>query len=193
MDIRIKKLTPDLAEEYARFFDTTPHNNTWGHKCYCVTWRSDDSYVGDDHWYPTPEERRTKAVQFIKEGKLQGYLAFHGEKIVGWCNATADCHLGVKQLHSRGWPTQEVSADVKIKSIFCFVIAPEVQRKGIATLLVEHICHDAAVEGFDFIEAYTDDKFIDDGYRGPLAMYEKCGFSKCGEHEGKIVLRKALK
>jgi hypothetical protein len=68
MEIEIVNLTPDLAEAYARFFDTTPHNDTWGQKCYCVTWRSDDSYLGDDHWYPTPEERRAKAIQFINDG-----------------------------------------------------------------------------------------------------------------------------
>ncbi len=193
MDIEIKKLTPSFAEEYARFFDTTPHYDTWGHKCYCISWRSDDSYSGDDHWYPTPEERRAKAIRFIKEGKLQGYLAFHGEKAVGWCNANADCRLGVKHLQSWGWPTEEISEDVKIKSIFCFVIAPEMRKKGIATKLVEQVCRDAANEGYDFVEAYTNDNFTDDGYRGPLALYEKCGFIKYSEHEGKIVLRRALR
>ena len=29
-------------------------------------------------------------------------------------------------------------------------------------------------------------------FRGPVAMYEKCGFIKCAEREGKIVVRKAL-
>ena len=193
MNIEIRKLTPDLAEDYARFFDATPHNDTWGHKCYCVSWRSDDSYLGDDHWYPMPEERRAKAIQFIQEGKLQGYLAYHGEKIVGWCNATSDCRLGVKQMNSWGWQTEEYLEGVKVKSIFCFVIPPDVQRKGVATQLVERVCRDATDDGFGFVEAYTDDKFIDDGYRGPLAMYEKCGFEKCAEREGKIVVRKALK
>lgn len=61
MNIEIRRLTPDLAEDYARFFDVTPHNvNTNSGKCYCVTWRSDDSYVGNgDHWFPTCEERRS--------------------------------------------------------------------------------------------------------------------------------------
>ncbi len=193
MEITIEKLSPGLAEEYARFFDTTPHNDTWGHKCYCVSWRSDDSYLGDDHWYPTPEERRAKAIQFVKEGKLQGYLAFHEGKAVGWCNATAECGLGVKTLRSWGWPTDEPNADVKVKSIFCFVIAPEMRKKGIATQLLERVCRDAAGEGYDFVEACTDGKFTDDGYRGPLALYEKCGFVKCGERDGKIVVRRALK
>ena len=26
MNIEIRRLTPDLAEDYARFFDVTPHN-----------------------------------------------------------------------------------------------------------------------------------------------------------------------
>jgi GNAT superfamily N-acetyltransferase len=153
MEIKIVKLTPGLAEDYARFFDTTPHNDTWGQKCYCVTWRSDDSYLGDDHWYPTSEERRAKAIEFIKEGKLQGYLAFHGNEIVGWCNATADCRLGVKQMRKWGWPIEEDNADLRIKSIFCFVIAPDMRKKGIATKLVKHICRAAADEGYDYVES----------------------------------------
>ena len=57
MDIIIKKLTPELAEEYAHFFDVTPHDDKTDKDelpCYCITWRSDDSYVSDNrHWFPT--------------------------------------------------------------------------------------------------------------------------------------------
>ena len=195
MDIEIRRLTPGLAEAYARFFDETPH---WVSKdevkCYCVTWRSDDTYAGDDHWYPTWEERRERAVQFVRDGKLQGYLAYRGNEIVGWCNATADCQGGVNYLRDY-WPIEEYRADIKVKSIFCFVIAPEMQRKGIATQLVERVCKDAAGDGFDFVEAYVNREFIDTAhdFRGPLAMYEKCGFAKSAEREGRVVVRKALK
>jgi len=195
VDIEIRKLTPDLAEEYAHFFDVTPHNGEGdGMKCYCVTWRSDDSYVGDDHWYPTREERRARALQFVRDGKLQGYLAYHGGRIVGWCNATANCQGGVDFLRSY-WPIEEYRADIKVKSIFCFVIAPEMQRKGVATRLVERVCKDAAGDGFDYVEAYADAEFTNTAFefRGPLAMYEKCGFIRGAEREGKVVVRKALK
>ena len=196
MDIEIRKLTPDLADEYAHFFDVTPHDvNINEHKCYCVTWRSDDSYVGDgDHWYPTREERRKRAIQFVKSGSLQGYLAYSDDKIVGWCNANADCQGGVNHLRSY-WPIEEYRADIKVKSIFCFVIAPEVQRMGIATKLLERVCQDAANDGFDFVEAYVNKEFTDTihEFRGPLAIYEKCGFIICAEWEGRVVVRKALK
>jgi len=196
MNIKICKLKPEHAEEYARFFDITPHDvNIDESKCYCVTWRSGDwSDDGNNHWFPTREERRARAIEFVRDGYIQGYLAYNGDEIVGWCNANADCRSCVDYL--RGfWPIEEYRADIKVKSIFCFVISPEVQRKGIATQLVERVCKDAADDGFDFVEGYTAIKFTDTThhYVGFLEMYEKCGFTKYAERDGKVVMRKVLK
>jgi GNAT superfamily N-acetyltransferase len=93
------------------------------------------------------------------------------------------------------WPIDEYCADIKVKSIFCFVIAPKMQRMGVATKLIERICQDAAADNFDFVEAYTNVNFTDvpNEFRGPLSMYEKCGFSKTAERDGRVVVRKALK
>ena len=196
MNIEIKKLTPDLAEDYAHFFDVTPHDvNIDEQKCYCVTWRSDDSYAhGESHWFPTREERRTRAIGFVRSGSLQGYLAYCGDKIVGWCNASADCQLCVNYLRSY-WPIEEHRENIKIISVFCFMIAPEMQRKGVATQLLERVCMDATDDGLDYVEAYINKKFIeaDHDFRGPLEMYEKCGFTVYAEREGRAVVRKALK
>lgn len=193
MKIEIRRLTPDLAEAYVHFFDVTPHDvNIDEQKCYCVTWRSDDSYApGEPHWFPTREERRNRAKEFIRSGSIQGYLAYCGDKIVGWCSANADCQLGVDYLRSY-WPIEEYRGDIKVKSVFCFMIAPEMQRKGIATQLLERVCKDAANEGFDFVEAYVKKEFTDHDFRGPLEMYERCGFFKCAERGDKVVMRKAL-
>ena len=198
MEIEIKRLTPDLAEDYAHFFDVTPHDDRTVKDelpCYCVTWRSDGSYISDNrHWFPTREERRSRAVQYIRDGFIQGYLAYYEGRIVGWCNATADCQGGVNYLREF-WPIEEYRADVRVKSIFCFVIAPEMQRKGIATKLLERVCLDAKLDGFDFVEAYVNRDFLNvaHDFRGPLAMYEKCGFEKSVEKKSRVVVRKALK
>lgn len=195
MRIEIRKLTPDLAEEYVHFFDVTPHDvEIDEQKCYCVIWRSDDSYTGNgDHWFPTREERRERALQFVRSGSLQGYLAYQGDRIVGWCNATDKCRLGIQHLRSF-WTIEDYPADVRVKSIFCFVIAPDMRRKGIATQLVERVCKDAAAEGYDYVEAYANREFSeeDHDFRGPLAMYLKCGFSIYAEREGRVTVRKAL-
>ncbi|MCL2105781.1 MAG: GNAT family N-acetyltransferase [Oscillospiraceae bacterium] len=194
MDIEIRRLTPDLAEEYVRFFDVTPHNDEFGHKCYCVSWRSDDSYTDDcGHWFPTQEERREKALQFVKDSSIQGYLAYCDGRVLGWCNANENSRVCLAIQTYWKWPVEEYPAGVKVKSIFCFVIAPEMQRKGVATKLLERVCQDAAAEGFDYVEAYTTIKFAHDGFQGPFALYQKCGFSKHAKKKDKIVMRRALK
>ncbi len=196
MNIEIKKLTPNLAEDYVHFFDVTPHDvNVDEHKCYCVTWRSDDSYTGDgDHWFPTREERRERAISFVKSGSLQGYLAYVNDEIVGWCNANGNCQHCIKYLRSF-WPIEEYREDIKVKSVFCFMIAPKMQRMGVATQLLERVCQDAVTDGFDFVEAYVSKEFdaVPLDFRGALTMYEKCGFKRYAEHEDKVVMRKALK
>ena len=196
MNIEIRKLTPELAEDYTHFFDVTPHDvKIDERKCYCITWRSDDSYIANNnHWFPTREERRERAIEFVKAGSLQGYLAYCGDNIVGWCNANANCQSCVNYLREH-WPIEDYCDDVKVKSIFCFVISPEMQRKGIATKLVNRICKDATDDGFDYVEAYTSVELIDTThqYVGFLSMYEKCGFTKCAERDGKVVVRRALK
>jgi GNAT superfamily N-acetyltransferase len=191
--ITIRSLTPALAEEYAHFFDGTPHNNEFGQKCYCVTWRGDESYnKNGDHWFNTEEERREKAISFVKSGALKGYLAYMGDEIVGWCNANANCQHCRDYL--RGfWNIDEYDPAVKIKSVFCFAIAPEMQRRGVATQLLQRVCHDAAEENYDFVEAYTSVDFAHDGFHGPLALYEKCGFVRYSVKDDYVVMRKTLK
>lgn len=195
MNITIRPLTPDLADAYAHFFDVTPHDvNQDEMKCYCITWRSDDSYTDTGHWFDTRDERRAKAIEFVKNGSIRGYLAYVGEEIVGWCNTNEHCSLCMEYL--RGYyPIEPFCPDVRIKPIFCFVIKPEYQRMGVATALVQRICDDAAEEGFDYVEAYVNADFgstIED-FRGPIGMYEKCGFVKTSEQSGKAVMRKKLK
>ena len=195
MEIEIRKLAPAMAEEYVRFFDVTPHDvNVDEQKCYCVTWRSDASYANAGHWFPTREERRARAIEFVQNGWLQGYLAYCGERIVGWCNANADCRMGLDYLRAF-WPLEETDASVRVKSVFCFVVAPDVQRQGVATKLLERVIEDAAADGFDFVEAYVHKEYVHENhdFRGPLAMFLKCGFDICAERDGKVVVRKALK
>ncbi|MCL1952541.1 MAG: GNAT family N-acetyltransferase [Oscillospiraceae bacterium] len=195
MDIEIRKLTPGLAEDYARFHDATPYRGPEGViHCYCVSWRSGGWSGKDGHWFEPREERRAKAIEFVKAGYIQGYLAYRGDEIVGWCNANTDCRECADYLRSF-WPIGEPRADIKIKSIFCFLIAPEMQRQGVATQLIERVCRDAADNGFDFVEACVEKnprKGATD-FMGNLALYEKCGFVKYAKAKDMIVMRKALK
>jgi len=134
MNIEIRKLTPDLAEDYLTFFDTTPHNEKYNIKCYCVWWCSDDS---EGKSFATKKARRDYAVDCIKGNHIQGYLAYCDDKVVGWCNANmkSDC------LRCKGWrgmngprkgylPTEESTPEIKVKSVFCFVVAQKCNGKA---------------------------------------------------------------
>lgn len=206
MNIVIRRLTPDLLQDYLYFFETDAHSdNPNEDRCYCVGWCNADHNT--DMGFHSPENRRQMAIQYINNDLIQGYLAYVDEKVVGWCNANtkADC------LNCDGWlrfktavNTTEFGSDSKVKSIYCFTIAPEMKRKGIATKLLEQVCRDAADEGFEFVEAYPEQRFIDtfSAMSGPLELYRRNGFIICQEvndkYKGKYdlnyyVVRKSLK
>lgn len=190
----IRKLTPNLADDYVRFFDTTPHDdNVDAHKCYCVCWCSDD-FAGKD--FSTAKKRREFAWQYVKEGKIQGYLAYVGDSVVGWCNANtkSDC------LQCASWQRfmSRVPLDqpgIQVKSVFCFVIAPHWQRKGLATQLLERVCQDAIQDGFDIVEAYPyqESSGLSSDFGGYVEMYERSGFQLSLRTEERLVVRKRLK
>lgn len=197
MNIEIRKLTPALVADYVHFFDTTPHATKKDeHKCYCVWWCSDD-YEGKD-LASSPRKRRDYAIQCINDDKIQGYLAYHNDKVVGWCNANTkmDCLKCYCWRRFMGAvPTEEDTPEVKIKSIFCFAISPEMQRKGIAGQLLARVCLDASEDGFDFVEAYPNKEFINEAedFMGPAVLYERNGFTVYYETADKLVMRKKLK
>jgi len=82
----------------------------------------------------------------------------------------------------------------KVKSIFCFTVAPDMRRKGISTQLLEQICKDAAIDGFDCIEVYPNREFEDafSDHMGPIEFYKKHGFVVHGEAGKKVVMRKQV-
>ena len=198
MNINIRKLTPELLEDYLTFFDTTPHDdNTDESKCYCVGWCNVDHRIETD--FSSPEKRRNLAAKYVNEGLIKGYLAYHEGRVVGWCNTNTRSEC----LHCIGWQfvlkaisADDVALNSKIKSIFCFVIAPEMQRKGVATQLLERVLNDAANEGFDYVEAYPKKEFESaaSDFMGPAGMYIKHGFVLHEELENGevIIMRKNL-
>ena len=180
MNIEIRKLTPDLLEDYISFFETDAHlDNPHEDRCYCVCWSSADDRVGTD--YSSPEKRRDLAIEYINRGMIQGYLAYEDDKIIGWCNANtrSDCLKCTSWLRFKNAVIiNDKKADIKIKSIFCFTIIPDMRQKGIATQLLERVCKEAAKEGFQFVEAYPQQQFknVFNAHGGPLELYMKSGF-----------------
>jgi len=200
MDIIIRKLSPELIDDYLHFFDVTPHSERPDEdecKCYCVWWCAAEQDPDNIGYLLSREKRRGYAAQAIRENRIQGYLAYNGDKVVGWCNANtkADCLQCFCWRRFMGHvPADGLAAGVRVKSVFCFLVAPEFRRQGVTKLLLQRVCEDAARDGFDFVEAYPGRDFISEAKdcAGPVGLYMQSGFEVRFENEGQLVMRKGL-
>lgn len=193
--INIYKLTPERLDDYLYFFENVAHtdNKKWD-RCYCVNFCSDNN-ADIAELLRDPGVRRTYAIKYVNENLLQGYLAYQDGQVVGWCNANdkKDC-LGCFgwQIISKGIRTIEES--IRVKSVFCFTVAPAMRGKHIATALLERVIQDARKDGYDYIEAYPNKTECDMYYNfvGPIGLYEKFGFSQFGKTDNRLIIRKKL-
>jgi GNAT superfamily N-acetyltransferase len=196
MNLTIKPLTPELLEDYLYFFEQeVSHDNPdqdWD-RCYCVCFAGDDQSAMPDP--ALPEQRRALATEYINNGKLQGYLAYDDSRVVGWCNANEKTACTKCFSWLRFMRDVPVDSGEKVKSVFCFAVAPDMKRKGVASALLNRVCADAAAAGYDAVECYPNAHFANefDDFRGPAALFDKHGFEIYRELDGWNVVRKALK
>jgi GNAT superfamily N-acetyltransferase len=193
MNLIIKALTPALVDDYLNFFDTVAFcdHEAWA-GCYCLFYHTDpagDATEDTGAW--NTAVRRARAERMIWDGELTGYLAYDGEKVVGWCNAGEKRSFCRLRADSSLWFDTE-----KVKSVVCFTIAPDMRGRGIATALLKKVVEDAAGQGYAFVEGYPVDADRADTFRhyhGHPEMFEKQGFVPVRRLEGRTVVRKRLK
>ena len=189
MNLNILPLTPELLGDYLYFFDNVAFADhpDWS-QCYCMAfhWKRE--------WDDEPERNfREWAIDLINGGVTQGYLAYSDGKIVGWCNANDKKNFAALKINVKPelW---EANEDKKVKSAVCFLVAPELRGKGIATKLLERVCADAEVDGYDFIEGYPPFGKCDmyAAHHGTVPLFEKCGFRVYKQSGDACVMRKVL-
>lgn len=190
MEISIKKLTPEISDDFLHFFDHVAFSDheEWN-GCYCL--ESHLSREENDKLWGKKNKRRKKAKSLIQEGIMTGYLIYDGSDVVGWCNAgdKADYY---PICENKDFST--VGAEKgKIKIIYCIDIAANYRGRGLANYIVRQVLADAKKEGYLYVEAYpfTDKNFAYQ-YRGPVRLYEKHGFEIYRQLERFYIMRKVL-
>jgi GNAT superfamily N-acetyltransferase len=199
MEIEVKKLTVELLDDWLDYFDNIAFSDSddWP-GCYCMHFHWNEGLDRRNNWNETLEQvyrktgkadNRRRAIRLIKNGTMQGYLAYHAGKVVGWCNAN-DKRKYKTVLNNFFENTGNAR---KVKSIVCFCIASEMRNKGIATRLLEKVCADAAEEGYEYVEAYPYNNGQNNDFHGSLVMYEKTGFIRSGQYmDDCIIMRKNM-
>ena len=97
MNLTIKRMAPELADDYFDFFDHRAFSdNSPFYPCYCNAFNMTKEQIEADF----SEARsngggvedfrnvlRGSAVRMVAQGVIQGYLAYDGGLAIGWCNA----------------------------------------------------------------------------------------------------------
>jgi GNAT superfamily N-acetyltransferase len=182
--MEICALTPERADDFFEFFDHRAFaDNPFWKGCYCTFFhRPVQISIEEAKLRP---RRREQARSLIREGVLQGYLAYDEAGCpIGWCNAnrkTAYARLGA-----------HAPQDEDVLAVVCFVVDPAQRRRGIARALLERVLLDAADMGLRWVEAYPSARARSESgnYHGPLELYESFGFLKVPGR--KLVVRKTL-
>jgi len=192
MELESRQLTPDLLADYLDFFDNVAFADhpEWSN-CYCLAFHFEPAWDAEDAGRENPW--RERVARFVREGKVQGYLAFSNGKVVGWCNANDRKNYAALK-HNVKPELWEANEDKKVKSIVCFLVAPDMRGKGIATKMLERVCADAKADGYDFIEGYPAGEGCDmyAAHHGTVKLFEKSGFVIHKQFGNGCVMRKYL-
>lgn len=184
---RTERLTPERADDYFRFFDERAFadNPRWA-GCYCYFPLHDPALTD---WHARGgAENRSAVARCIADGNANGYLAYDGHEVVGWCNAGPWSQYPM--LRDEAEPGAE-----SIGFVFCFIVAPAYRGHGVATLLLGAACDGLRELGLSWIYARPLRKADSAAanHLGPLAMYLNAGFEILREDaEGNVFVRKSL-
>lgn len=185
MNIRIQRVGPQDLQHFLDFFGGAAFedNPEWS-SCYCQFYFSNPK---TKDWEKTSgEENRSLAIKQIQTNQNSGHLAYVNDQAIAWCNMAAkkDC----PRLDAE-------NSNLKIASIFCFLVAKEFRNQGVARQLLQAACEYLMNEKFEIIEAYPNTQAVRifDKYHGSLKMYEEAGFKVFKEKpEGRLIVRKKL-
>lgn len=189
MQIEIKQLIPERAEDFFEFFEhiAFAEHPEWGCDCFCCFFHAQSREAWD---LCTRESNKAAARELIRNGRMHGLFAYADNKPVGWCHYDRLQNLpGVRVFYG-----DLASEDDNCGAIVCFTIAQGYRNQGIATRLLESALEDLKAQGIARVEAYpiVNDENQEHNYLGPLNLYKNLCFHIVREAENHALVEKIL-
>ncbi|OGO90469.1 MAG: hypothetical protein A2Y17_12985 [Clostridiales bacterium GWF2_38_85] len=195
MNIIIKPLTPELADDYFDFFENRAFTDNSPYRCYCQPYQMTKEQAKAAYENISGADigrvARKIAEAQIETGVLQGYLAYADGISIGWCNCNDKSNFPIESCNFTQFYKP---AENRVKAVVCYEIAPEFRGKGVATTLLQRVIDDAKAADYIAVEGFPverSERFEWDN-PGPIRLYEKLGFIKVAEQDDRIVMRKEL-
>lgn len=179
MNTNIKRLNTEIIDDYLIFFENIIKiDKSECGNCHCMFFHTDEKAK---EWINrTKEKNQNDAVEYIKSGKLSGFLAYAGNNPIAWCNVNErnNFKFNKSRFHI-------LHDDNNAISVVCFYIMQEYRGKGITNILLKHIINYYDNGKYDYLEAYPSTNKIksNENYHGPLSSFIKNGFSIFKEME----------
>jgi GNAT superfamily N-acetyltransferase len=188
--IEIHALDAGRRADYLRFFDTRAFtdNPRWA-GCYCYFPHHDPKTT--DWQQRTAPQNRAAICAGIDSAAVQGWLAYRGGEVAGWCNA------GPRRLYPMLAGDDTLGPDDGLTGvIFCFVVAPGERRQGVARGLLQAACDGLRAQGLRRVLARPVRDAVGPAanHTGPLALYLANGFAIVREDaaEGDVYVQRLL-
>ena len=195
MNLTIKPLTPELADDYFDFFENRAFTDESPYRCYCQMYQMSKEHAKEvlNHkdGLDARQGSRKVAEQQIAVGALRGYLAFIDGVAIGWCNVNDRACFPIEPCTDTYF---YAPAEKREKAIVCFEVAPEYRGKGVATALLQQAIFDARAEGYIAVMAFPvvrSERYEWD-CAGPVHLYQKEGFIEVSKQDASVVMRKEL-
>lgn len=192
--LSVIRLSPKALPDYLYFFEHVAHTDypEWD-RCYCLDYCATDNRREAAELFHDADVRRQYAIRYVNEGIIKGYLAYLDGQVVGWCNANDRAACTRCAGYDEMVPNRPDDG-LRVKSVFCFTVAPAVRGQHIATALLGEVIADARRAGYDAVEGYPEkgDADLYHNYPGHLALYRKLGFEIVGESEHCLIVQKRL-
>jgi ribosomal protein S18 acetylase RimI-like enzyme len=185
--VDVQPLTPARKDDYIAYFDgpAFADNPAWA-RCYCLSYHLPDAPSDFD---ALPTNRADRIAQ-IERGEASGVLAYAGDRVVGWCNASPRTILRALDR------TPEFASDdpERTAAIVCYVVAPQYRGQGLSRRLLDGAVEHMRDRGFRWLDAYPPKKTRSaaGSYHGSLRMYLDAGFSEVRDAGRWVVVRRDL-
>lgn len=165
--LRIAKLTTDLKSDFYKVHAL----GEFGNCCYCMAWWMPSWDGWNDR---TCEQNREAREELFSRNEFDGYLLYVGDEPQGWCQ------VGSRDRFSNLLRVYRLDPDPTMWSITCFLLNPAFKGKGYAHRFLKLILEALKREGITKVQAFPhlgENLSSEDVWPGPLAIYEKAGFS----------------